>query len=76
VLGVVNGMMLEFDKSTLAPLGLVVSGDMLLGKRVAIVDSGLEECTINFDDDGMDGAECADGPESANDAREQVSVGL
>jgi hypothetical protein len=36
----------------------------------------LEECTINFDDDGMDGAECADGSESANDAREQVSVGL
>ena len=34
VLGVVNGMMLEFDKSTLAPLGLVVSGDMLLGKQV------------------------------------------
>lgn len=75
VLGVVNGMMLEFDKSTLAPLGLVVSGDMLLGKRIAIVDSGLEECAINFDDDGMDGAECADGPESANDDREQVSVG-
>jgi hypothetical protein len=75
VLGVVNGMMLEFDKSTLAPLGLVVSGDMLLGKRIAIVDSGLEECAINFDDDGMDGAECVDGPESANDDREQVSVG-
>lgn len=72
VLGVVNGMMLEFDKSTLAPLGLVVSGDMLLGKQVAIVDSGLEECLINFDEDGMDGADCADGPESANDVREQV----
>lgn len=73
VLGVVNGMMLEFDKSTLAPLGLVVSGDELLGKQVAIVDSGLEECMINFEEDqeeGMEGADCAD---SKEDTREQVS---
>jgi hypothetical protein len=72
VLGVVNGMMLEFDKSTLAPLGLVVSGDELLGRQVAIVDSGLQECMINFEDDGMDGADCADGSEEIH--REQVSV--
>ena len=76
VLGVVNGMMLEFDKSTLAPLGLVVSGDMLLGKQVAIVDSGLEECMINFEEDGMDGADCADGSETTDDHREQVSFRL
>lgn len=74
VLGVVNGMMLEFDKSTLAPLGLVVSGDMLLGKQVAIVDSGLEECMINFEEDGMDGADCADGNDTTDDSREQVSI--
>jgi hypothetical protein len=70
VLGVVNGMMLEFDKSTLAPLGLVVSGDELLGRQVAIVDSGLQECMINFEDDGMDGADCADGSEEIH--REQA----
>ena len=73
VLGVVNGMMLEYDKSTLAPLGLVVSSDMLLGKQVAVVDSGLEECMISFEDDGMDGADCADGSETTDDSREQVS---
>ena len=73
VLGVVNGMMLEYDKSTLAPLGLVVSSDMLLGKQVAVVDSGLEECMISFEDDGMDGADCADGSETSDDSREQVS---
>lgn len=72
VLGVVNGMLLEFDKSTLAPLGLVISGDELLGKQVAIVDSGLEECLINFEEDGMDGADCADGEQ--DNSREQVSL--
>lgn len=72
VLGVVNGMMLEFDKSTLAPLGLVVSGDMLLGKQVAIIDSGLEECMINFEEDVIDVADCADGSEATDDHREQA----
>jgi hypothetical protein len=72
VLGIVNGMMLEFDKSTLSPLGLVVSGDELLGKQVAIVDSGLEECVIDFEEDGMDGADCADGTDEYDDSREQA----
>ena len=60
VLGVLNGMLLEYDKSTLAPLGLVVSADELLGKRIAVLDSGIEECEIDFDKPGMEGAECAD----------------
>jgi hypothetical protein len=47
VLGMLNGMLLEYDRSTLAPLGLVVSKDELVGKRIAVVDSGLEECEIN-----------------------------
>jgi len=72
VLGVVNGVMLEFDKSTLAPLGLVVSGDMLLGKQVAIVDSGLEECMINFEEDVLDLEDCADGSDATDDSREQA----
>eukprot|EP00804_Cyclotella_cryptica_P002046 CCRYP_017840-RA/>CCRYP_017840-RA protein AED:0.05 eAED:0.05 QI:185/1/1/1/1/1/4/413/562 len=71
VLGVVNGMMLEFDKSTLAPLGLVLPEDELLGKQVAIVESGLEECMINFEsEEGMEGADCAD--TSKEQYREQV----
>mmetsp|Transcript_3019 Transcript_3019/g.6357 ORF Transcript_3019/g.6357 Transcript_3019/m.6357 type:complete len:643 (-) Transcript_3019:305-2233(-) len=70
VLGVVNGMMLEFDKSTLAPLGLVMSGDELLGKQVAIVDSGLEECMINFEEDGLEGADCVDSAQEKH--REQA----
>jgi len=72
VLGVVNGMMLEYDKSTLAPLGLVMSPDCLLGKQVAIVDSGLEECMIDFEQDGMDGADCADGGETPDQSKEQA----
>ena len=60
VLGMLNGMLIEYDKSTLAPLGLVVGADELVGKRVAVVDSGLpEECVIS-EEVGMEGAECAD----------------
>ncbi len=69
-------MMLKLNRSTLSPLGLVVLGDMLLGKRIAIVDSGLEECLINFNDNGMDGVKCADGPELAGGAREKVRAGF
>lgn len=58
VLGVLNGMLLEYDGSTMAPLGLVLAKEELLGKVIAVVDSGVEECMINFDDVGMEGAEC------------------
>jgi len=47
VLGVHNGMVLEYDPSTLAPLGLVVGKDELSGRKVAVVDSGIE--TLNGD---------------------------
>lgn len=70
VLGMSNGMLLEYDKSTLAPLGLVVSADELVGKQVAVLDSGLEECEINFDEVGMEGADCGDG----DDSREQAVI--
>jgi hypothetical protein len=60
VLGVLNGMLLEYDQSTLAPLGLVLTKEELLGKSITVVDSGIEECIIDFDDEneGMEGAEC------------------
>jgi 3',5'-cyclic AMP phosphodiesterase CpdA len=58
VLGMLNGMLIEYDKSTLAPLGLVVGADELIGKRVAVIDSGLDgECEISFDE-GMEGTDC------------------
>lgn len=69
VLGMLNGMLLEYDQSTLAPLGMVVSTDELIGKRIAVIDSGLEECEINFGDSGMEGADCAD-----VDAKEQAVI--
>lgn len=69
VLGVANGMLLEYDRSTLAPLGLVMSADEIVGKHVAIVESGIEECAFSFDEDLlMDGEECGN-PE---DNREQA----
>jgi len=55
VLGVHDGMVIEYDPSTLAPLGMVVSKDELLGRKVAVIDSGLESCST-LDD----GAECAE----------------
>lgn len=39
VLGMCNGMLLEYDRSTLAPLGLVLSADELVGKKIAVVDA-------------------------------------
>lgn len=68
-----QGMLLEYDKSTLAPLGLVVSADELVGKRIAVIDSGIEECEVNFDDVGMEGADCANGDEQQA-AREQAVI--
>lgn len=70
VLGLLNGMLLEYDQSTLAPLGLVVSADELIGKRIAVVDSGIEECEINFDSVGMEGADCG----STENSREQAVI--
>lgn len=49
VLGVHNGMVLEYDPSTLAPLGLVVGKDELSGRKVAIVDSGIETAKDNYE---------------------------
>ena len=42
VLGMCNGMLLEYDRSTLAPLGLVVSKDELVGKKIAVVEATVE----------------------------------
>jgi len=69
VLGMLNGNMIEYDKSTLAPLGLVVGADELLGKRIAVVNSGedAEECSFS-DEEGMEGADCA----TIHEAEEQA----
>lgn len=67
VLGMLNGMLIEYDRSTLAPLGLVVGADELVGKRIAVIDSGLDvECVVSFEP-GMEGADCgeAEGREQA-----------
>jgi len=70
VLGMLNGNLIEYDPSTLAPLGLVVGADELVGKRIAVVNSGLEEeCMIDDMTEGMEGADCIN-PE----AREQAVV--
>lgn len=69
VLGMLNGNLIEYDRSTLAPLGLVVGADELIGKRLAVIDSGTDaNCEINFDV-GMEGAEC-----EGIEAREQGVV--
>jgi hypothetical protein len=42
VLGIHDGMVLEYDHLTLAPLGLVVGREELKNRYLAIVDSGIE----------------------------------
>jgi hypothetical protein len=60
-MGMLNGMLVEYDSSTLAPLGLIVGADELVGKRIAVIDSGeIENCLVLGKDlPGMEGAECA-----------------
>ena len=59
VLGVHDGMVIEYDPTTLAPLGMVVSKDELLGKKVAVIDASIEAAEGCIVDDRGD-AECAD----------------
>lgn len=62
VLGMLNGNMIEYDRSTLAPLGLVVGADELLGKRIAVISSeDGADCIIDDDVIGMEGADCSGG---------------
>jgi len=64
VLGLMDAMLIEYDQSTLAPLGLVVGADELIGKRLAVIDSSAGDeyyCSIEDDmEEGMDGADCAE----------------
>jgi hypothetical protein len=62
VLGMLKGMLVEYDPSTLAPLGLVVGADELVGKRVAVIDSGIEEECVISEETGMEGADCGGEP--------------
>jgi hypothetical protein len=59
VLGMYDGRLIEYEPSTLAPLGLVVGADELNGRRVVVVGSGTEECDVSRVV-GMEGADCAD----------------
>jgi len=72
-LGMLNGNLIEYDSSTLAPLGLVVGADELVGKKIGVINSGLDAdtCSIMFDEEGMEGADCAS---LAGDVREQAVV--
>jgi len=65
VLGVYDGRLIEYEPSTLAPLGLVVGADELKGKRVIVVGSGSEECKVDTGSrvstkSGMEGADCVE----------------
>eukprot|EP00578_Thalassiosira_sp_NH16_P000037 CAMPEP_0181140756 /NCGR_PEP_ID=MMETSP1071-20121207/35469_1 /TAXON_ID=35127 /ORGANISM="Thalassiosira sp., Strain NH16" /LENGTH=582 /DNA_ID=CAMNT_0023227719 /DNA_START=26 /DNA_END=1774 /DNA_ORIENTATION=+ len=73
-LGMLNGNLIEYDSSTLAPLGLVVGADELVGTKIGVINSGLDAdtCSMMFDEEeGMEGADCA---ALAGDIREQAVV--
>ena len=69
VLGKHNGMLLEYDPSSLAPLGLVVGKDEMEGRSIVILDSGIEkhepgsplyknreQAILLYDENGPEGA--------------------
>jgi len=59
VLGIYDGRLIEYDPSTLAPLGLVCGFDELQGKRLVVVDSGMDALCDVSTELGMEGADCA-----------------
>ena len=59
VLGVYDGRLIEYDPSTLAPLGLVVGQDELAGRRVVVVPSGANACQDLPGSAGAGGADAA-----------------
>ena len=71
VLGVLNGMLLEYDSSTLAPLGLVLPKEELLGRIITVVDSGLDVCYIDDTNGNMEAVECDD---SYNEREQAVII--
>jgi len=75
-IGMLNGNLIEYDSSTLAPLGLIVGADELVGKKIGVINSGLDAdtCRMVFEEEeGMEGADCA---ALAGDLREQAIVML
>merc|ERR1712070_601559 len=55
VLGVHNGMVIEYDPSTLAPLGMVVSRDELVDRKVAVIDDEWGgSALVLYDEDSND----------------------
>jgi hypothetical protein len=53
VLGVHNGMVIEYDATTLAPLGMVVSRDELQNRKAAVIDDEWGgSALILYDEDG------------------------
>jgi len=62
VIGIYDSRLIEYDPSTLAPLGLIAGADELTGKTIVVVGSGVQkECLIeDMETAGMEGADCAD----------------
>merc|ERR1712110_792071 len=54
VLGVHNGMIIEYDATTLAPLGMVVSRDELKGRSMSVIDDGWGGSALVLYDDHTD----------------------
>jgi len=75
-MGLLKGMLVEYDSSTLAPLGLIVGADELIGKRITVLDSGLEDNCLLPDEElepaEMTGFEC--GGTGAGRFREQAVI--
>lgn len=67
VLGVYDRRLIEYDPSTLSPLGLVVGQDELTGCKVFVVPSGEDaNCDVS-DQVGMEGADCVGGDVAATE---------
>ena len=46
VIGIYDSRLIEYDPSTLAPLGLIAGADELTGKTIVVVGSGVQKVRV------------------------------
>ena len=49
VIGAHNGMLIEYDATSLAPLGVVCTADEISGREVAVIDDGVGSTLLLYD---------------------------
>ena len=66
VMGIYDGRLIEYERSTLAPLGLVVGGDELIGRKVIVTSRPYVRGELNVVDRALSYAVLCPPPEGGD----------